>query len=52
MTERILGFVALATLVSFLGVLFLEVTRVDLGIVIAITIGFAAWDLWRGTDGS
>lgn len=52
MTERILALVALATLVAFLGVLFLEVTRADLGVVIAVTIGFAAWDLWRGTDSS
>lgn len=52
MTERVLALLALATLLGFLGILFFEVTRMDLGIVLAITLGFAAWDLWRGNDGS
>ena len=50
MTERILALVALATLLGFLGILFFEVTRLDLGIVLGIAVGFAAWDLWRGAD--
>ena len=48
MTARILALVALATLLGFLGVLFFEVTEPDLGIILVITLGFAAWDLWRG----
>lgn len=50
MTGRILALLALAVLLGFLGILFFEVTEPDLGIILAITLGFAAWDLWRGED--
>lgn len=48
MTARILALVALATLLGFLGILLVEVSQLDLGIILLITLGFAAWDLWRG----
>lgn len=50
MTERILPLFALAVLLGFLGILFFEVTQPVLGIILAVTLGFAAWDLWRGKD--
>lgn len=44
MIDRILALVAIATLAAFLGVLVWKVPRVDLGAVIAITMGLAIWD--------
>jgi uncharacterized membrane protein YqjE len=45
MLERILSFLALLTLCGFLGILFWKVPRLDLGVVIAITLVLAAIDL-------
>lgn len=54
MIERLLSVVAILVLVGFLGILLTAVTRIDLSVVIALTVLLAAWDVWythRG-DGS
>jgi hypothetical protein len=46
MIERILTMAAFLTLVCFLGVLVYKVPRVDLGVVIGLTIVMAFYDLF------
>ena len=45
--NRILALIALATLAVFLGILIYEVPRLDLGIVIFITVALAAYDFLK-----
>ncbi|MEC5322489.1 hypothetical protein [Aurantimonas sp. A3-2-R12] len=50
LTERLMSVVAFAMLVVFLGVLILYVPRVDLGVVLLVTILLCAYDLfWHKT---
>jgi hypothetical protein len=46
MIERILTTIAFLTLTCFLGVLIYKVWRVDLGVVIGLTIAMAFYDLF------
>ncbi|AXQ95790.1 hypothetical protein LV780_16315 [Cereibacter azotoformans] len=48
MTARLLPLLALVVLAAFLGILVMEVPRLDLGLVIAATLLLAIWDLVRG----
>lgn len=50
MTDRIIAFAALGMLVGFLGILWWWVPRIDLGLVIAVTLLLAAWDMLGGAD--
>jgi hypothetical protein len=45
MRETILAAFAIAVLLAFLGILLWEVPRLDLGVIIAVTVIFAVWDL-------
>ena len=47
MTDRIVGFIALAVLIGFLGILVLKLMRVDISIIVAITLALAGWDFLR-----
>lgn len=46
MTDFLLRLIAFAALVLFLGVLVWKVPRVDLGLVVAISLALAAWDFF------
>jgi len=48
-SQRYLAILALAFLAGFLGILLAFVPRLYLGIVIAITLLLAGWDLLRNT---
>ncbi len=43
----LLAFLAFVTLVAFLVILVIHVPRIDLTVVIGITVALAAWDLYR-----
>lgn len=43
--NNLLAILAFLILVGFLSVLVIHVPRADLGIVIALTVGLAGWDL-------
>ncbi|WP_165816218.1 hypothetical protein [Kumtagia ephedrae] len=47
MMDRLFALLALLALVGFLGIVGIRVGRVDLAIVIAITLAFACYDVWR-----
>lgn len=51
MIDRVLTAVAILCLTAFLGILLVQVTRIDLAIVIAMTLGLAIWDLWHSYRG-
>lgn len=51
MTDRIMGVIAIAVLLGFLGILVWEVPRIDLGAVVAITLLLAIWDVVTGGGG-
>jgi len=44
MTDRIASLVALIVLVGFLGILAWKLQRIDLSVVIMLTVLLAAWD--------
>lgn len=46
MTNLLMAFVAFAVLVGFLGILVIHVPRLDLAVVIGVTVLLAAWDLY------
>ena len=46
MTSRIMTLVAFAILAGFLGILVLEVPRIDLGVIVAITLVLVAVDFF------
>ena len=52
MMARVLSWVAFLLLAGFLGILWWEVPRIDLGAVIVITVALTVWDIVRGIDGS
>ncbi len=45
--NRIIALLAFAMFLTFFAILVFSVKRVDMGIVIAIGIGFVGFDLWR-----
>lgn len=47
MTDRLLSIFALALLAGFLGILIFSVPRVDLALVLGVTMALAGWDLLR-----
>lgn len=47
MTNRVMAWFALAVLVGFLGILLWFVPRVDLGVVIGLTLLLALVDVWQ-----
>lgn len=47
MSDKIIAFVAFAILVGFLGILIVEVPRIDLGAVILLTVVLAGYDFLR-----
>ncbi len=47
MENRIPALIAFALFVTFFAILAFSVKRLDMGIVIAIGIGLAGYDLWR-----
>ena len=50
MRQHILPVLAIAFLLGFLGILVWEVPRLDLGVVVAVTLFFAVWDLLAPHD--
>ena len=51
MTDQLMRAAAFATLVGFLGILVFWVPRIDLTAVILVTLGLAAYDLFRPGQG-
>lgn len=47
MFDRLLAVIAYAFLVGFLGILLFKVPRVDLTVLIGITLALAGWDMLR-----
>lgn len=47
MTDRIVGFIALAVLTGFLGILVFKLMRVDITVIVGITLALAGWDFLR-----
>lgn len=47
MTDRLMALVAYLFLFGFLAVLAIGVPRVDLIVVILVTLGLAGWDFWK-----
>ena len=46
MLDRLFALLALAALVTFLGIVAARVGRADLAVVIAVGIAFVCYDLW------
>jgi hypothetical protein len=44
--NRVIAVIAFAGFCAFFGILLVRVGRTDLGVVIAITLALAAYDLW------
>ncbi|WP_166581521.1 hypothetical protein [Rubellimicrobium sp. CFH 75288] len=44
MTARLIGLLALLTLAGFLGILIWKLRRLDLGVLVGITLALALWD--------
>ncbi len=51
MLDRILAFVAFGVLVAFLAILVVKVARVDLIVVVGITLALAGWDFFARRRG-
>jgi len=51
MSNRLLGWIAFAFLAAFLWILASKVGRIDLGILCALTLALAAWDLLTQKEG-
>ena len=49
--SRLLALVAFAVLVAFLGILVWRLPRLDLGVLVGLTILFVAYDLFVTTGG-
>lgn len=49
--NKLMAFVAFAVLVGFLGILFWWVPRIDLGVVIALTLVLVAYDFITSAKG-
>lgn len=50
--NNFLALVAFATFLVFLGILLWSVPRVDLIVVVGLTVGLAGWDLWQNLKGN
>jgi hypothetical protein len=44
--DRVVALLALATFLAFLGIVLWKVPRLDLGVVIAVTVALVSYDLW------
>ena len=49
MTDRLMAIFAFGIFTGFLGILAWKVPSADLVIVIALTLGLAAYDIWRSS---
>lgn len=49
--NRLMAFLAFAILTGFLGILLYYVPRIDLGVVIVVTVLLVAWDFLTATRG-
>lgn len=45
--NRAIALLAFAVLVGFVGILVGYVTRFDLALIVALTVGLAGWDMWH-----
>ena len=45
--NRAMGLLAFVVLIGFVGILVGYVTRWDLEVMVAITVGLAGWDIWH-----
>lgn len=45
--NRAMALLAFAVLVGFVGILVGYVTRFDLALIVALTVGLAGWDMWH-----
>ncbi|MBP3127065.1 MULTISPECIES: hypothetical protein [unclassified Thalassospira] len=45
--NRAMALLAFAVLVGFVGILVGYVTRFDLAVMVALTVGLAGWDMWH-----
>lgn len=52
MADRLIALVAFAVLIAFLGILIWKVPRLDLGVVIFLTLLLGGYDLIRKHDSS
>jgi uncharacterized membrane protein len=50
-SDRILALAAYLTLAAFLGILVWNVPRLDLGVVVAVTLALAGFDFVRSAGG-
>lgn len=46
--NRLMAVVALVVLIGFLSILLIHVPRLDLALVLGITVALAAWDVYSG----
>jgi hypothetical protein len=44
--DRVVALLALASFLAFLGIVLWNVPRLDLGLVIAVTVSLVCYDLW------
>lgn len=52
MADRLMALIAAATLAIFLGILVWKVPRVDLFVIVGITMALVIWDLLTGSGRS
>lgn len=45
--DRAMGLLSFIVLVGFLGILVGYVTRWDIALMVALTLGLAGWDIWH-----
>ena len=45
--NRAMALLSFAVLVGFVGILVGYVTRFDLALIVALTVGLAGWDIWH-----
>ncbi|AXO16039.1 MULTISPECIES: hypothetical protein [Thalassospira] len=45
--NRAMALLSFAVLVGFVGILVGYVTRFDLALIVALTVGLAGWDMWH-----
>ncbi|KXJ54286.1 MAG: hypothetical protein AXW12_12625 [Thalassospira sp. Nap_22] len=50
--NRAMALLAFAVLVGFVGILVGYVTRFDLALMVALTVGLAGWDMWHVAMGN
>ena len=52
MLSRIMTLVALVIFLGFLGILVWHIPRLDLGLVLAVTVGLVLWDVFTASSES